>query len=93
MTTAAPFLSNENEPSSPSVSYIQSQKGKPMLVLNNYIFKLNKITTSLGARTKQAKTIAIQRCIDNLDKRYYDGLIDVMEYLNGLSFTVAKRKK
>ena len=24
---------------------------------------------------------------------YYDGLINVMEYLDGLSFTVAKRKK
>ncbi|CAF1482963.1 unnamed protein product [Rotaria sordida] len=46
MTTTAPFSSNENEPSSSSVSFIQSQKGKSMLVLNNYIFKLNKTTTS-----------------------------------------------
>ncbi|CAF3904870.1 unnamed protein product [Rotaria sordida] len=46
MTTTAPFSSNENEPSSSSVSFIQSQKGKPMLVLNNYIFKLNKTTIS-----------------------------------------------
>ncbi|CAF3799989.1 unnamed protein product [Rotaria sp. Silwood1] len=46
MTTTAPFSSNENEPSSSSVSFIQSQKGKPMLELNNCIFKLNKTTTS-----------------------------------------------
>jgi len=46
MTTASPFSSNENKPSSSSVSFIQSQKGKPMLVLNNYIFKLNKTTAS-----------------------------------------------
>jgi hypothetical protein len=47
----------------------------------------------LGARTKQLKTLSIQKRIDNLDKRYYDGLINVMEYLDGLSYTVAKRKK
>ncbi|CAF4036620.1 unnamed protein product [Rotaria magnacalcarata] len=52
-----------------------------------------QFSAGLGARAKQAKTIAIQRRIDCLDKRYYDGLINVMEYLNGLSFTVAKRKK
>jgi len=33
------------------------------------------------------------RRIDHLGQRYYDGLINVMEYLDGLSFTVAKRKK
>ncbi|CAF3029580.1 unnamed protein product [Rotaria socialis] len=47
----------------------------------------------LGARSKQAKTIAIQRHIDNLGQRYYDGVISAMEYLDGLSYTVAKRKK
>ncbi|CAF4262377.1 unnamed protein product, partial [Rotaria socialis] len=47
----------------------------------------------LGARPKQAKTIAIQRRIDNLGQRYYDGVISAMEYLDGLSYTVAKRKK
>ncbi|CAF2058936.1 unnamed protein product [Rotaria magnacalcarata] len=52
-----------------------------------------QFTAGLGARTKQVKTISIQRRIDNLDKRYYDDLIHVMEYLDGLSFTVAKRKK
>ena len=47
----------------------------------------------LGARTKQPKTIAIQRRIDNLGERYYEGLITAMEYLDNLSFVVAKRKK
>ena len=52
-----------------------------------------QINAGLGARSNQAKTIAMQRRIDNLDKRYYDGLIDVMQYLDDLLFTVAKRKK
>ena len=47
----------------------------------------------LGTRVKPAKTIAIQRRMDNLTERYYDGVIDAMEYLHGLSFLVAKRKK
>ncbi|CAF5173296.1 unnamed protein product, partial [Rotaria magnacalcarata] len=34
----------------------------------------------LGAKPKQAKTIAIQCCIDNLGQRYYDGVISAMEY-------------
>ncbi|CAF4356626.1 unnamed protein product, partial [Rotaria magnacalcarata] len=37
-----------------------------------------QFSAGLGARAKQAKTIAIQRRIDCLDKRYYDGLINVM---------------
>jgi hypothetical protein len=60
---------------------------------SRFYHMLIQFNAGLGARTKQAKTIAIQRRIDNLDKRYYDGLINVMEYLDGLSFTVAKRKK
>ncbi len=52
-----------------------------------------QFTAGLGARPKQAKTIAIQHRIDNLGIRYYDGVINVMEYLDGLSLVVAKRKK
>ncbi|CAF3785824.1 unnamed protein product [Rotaria magnacalcarata] len=37
----------------------------------------------LGARPKQAKTIAIQLRIDNLGQRYYDGVISAMENGNG----------
>ena len=40
-----------------------------------------------------ARTIVIQRRINNLDIRYYDRLITTVEYLDGLSFIVAKRKK
>jgi hypothetical protein len=36
----------ENRNSVPSISFIQSQKGKPLLVSNNYIYKLNKTTTT-----------------------------------------------
>ncbi|CAF5169528.1 unnamed protein product, partial [Rotaria magnacalcarata] len=40
----------------------------------------------LGTRSKQAKTVAIQRRINKLGERYYDGTINAMEYLDGLSF-------
>ncbi|CAF1004870.1 unnamed protein product [Rotaria sordida] len=52
-----------------------------------------QFSAGLGIRPKQAKTIATQRRIDNLGQRYYDGAISAMEYLDGLSFTVAKQKK
>ncbi|CAM4798434.1 unnamed protein product [Rotaria magnacalcarata] len=48
--------------------------------------------TCLGARPEHAKTIAIQRRIDNLGQRYYDGVISVMDYLDGLSYS-GKTKK
>ena len=47
----------------------------------------------LGARSKQLRTIAIQRRIHNLDMRRYDCLVTPIEYLDGLSFVVVKRKK
>ena len=31
---------------SPVISFINSNKGKPLLVANNYVFKLNKTTTT-----------------------------------------------
>ncbi|CAF2176777.1 unnamed protein product [Rotaria magnacalcarata] len=129
MATAVPSSEDETQSKSPTISFISSQKGKQLLIANEYIFKLNKTTTttkywkrvvnncsakihtdvnghlvkindedshpseketievrefrekpSLGARPKQAKTIAIQRRIDNLDQRYYDGVISAMEY-------------
>ncbi|CAF1323957.1 unnamed protein product [Rotaria sp. Silwood1] len=49
--------------------------------------------SGLGTRTQKAKTIAIQHRIENLTERYNDGLINVMEYLDGLSLVVAKKKK
>jgi len=47
----------------------------------------------LGTRPKQARTIAIQRRVDNLNMRYKHGLITPLKNLDGLSFVVAKRKK
>ncbi|CAF2089497.1 unnamed protein product [Rotaria magnacalcarata] len=142
MTTVVASSEDETQSKSPTISFINSQKGKQLLIANEYIFKLNKATTttkywkcvanscfakihtdlnghlvkindehshpseketievrefrekpSLGARPKQAKTIAIQRSIDNLGQRYYYGVISAMAYLDGLSYTVAKRKK
>ena len=47
MTTACSFLSSENHPPSRVISFIQSQKGKPFAyVPDEYIFKLNKTTTT-----------------------------------------------
>ena len=54
---------------------------------------LIQFNADLGRRTKQAITIAIQHRIDSLDKRYYDGLINVMEYLDEFPFTITKRNK
>ncbi|CAF1210351.1 unnamed protein product [Rotaria magnacalcarata] len=157
MATVVASSEDETQSKSPTISFINSQKGKQLLIANEYIFKLNKATTTtkywkcvanscfakihtdlnghlvkindehshpseketievrefrekpreenrfhhlriqfyagLGARPKQAKTIAIQRSIDNLGQRYYYGVISAMAYLDGLSYTVAKRKK
>ncbi len=41
--------------------------------------------TGLGTRSKQAKTFAIQHRIDKLGERYYDGAINTLAYLEGLS--------
>jgi hypothetical protein len=70
-------------------SFIKYLQGEESRFFHMYV----QFNAGLGPRAKQAKTIAIQRRIDNLDRRYYDGLITVMEYLDGLSYTVAKRKK
>ncbi|CAF2843341.1 unnamed protein product [Rotaria sp. Silwood2] len=46
MTTAASSSLYEKQPPSTVISFIQSQKGKPLLVLDKYLFKLNKPTTT-----------------------------------------------
>ena len=60
---------------------------------NRFHHMYAQFSVGLGSRSKQAKTIAIQRRIDNLGQRYYAGAISAMEYLEGLSFAVAKQKK
>ncbi len=70
-------------------SFIKFLKGEE----NRFHHMSIQFNAGLGTRPKQAKIIAIQRRMDNLTERYYDELISVMEYLDGLSFVVAKRKK
>jgi hypothetical protein len=52
-----------------------------------------QFNAGLAARAKQVTTIPIQNRVDTVDRRYYDGLIDVMEYLDGFSQVVATKKK
>ncbi|CAF4000286.1 unnamed protein product [Rotaria sordida] len=52
-----------------------------------------QFSSGLSTRTQKVKTIAIQHRIENLTERYNDGLIHVMEYLDGLSLVIAKKKK
>ena len=47
-----------------------------------------QFNAELGARPKQANTIAIQRRIDDLKGRYYECLMPPMEHLHALSFAV-----
>ncbi|CAF4208726.1 unnamed protein product, partial [Rotaria sordida] len=70
-------------------SFIKILQGEENRFHHMYV----QFSAGLGIRQKQAKTIAIQRRIDNLGQRYYDGAISAMEYLDALSFTVAKQKK
>ncbi|CAF2658677.1 unnamed protein product [Rotaria sp. Silwood2] len=70
-------------------SFIKLLQGEENRFHHMYV----QFMAGLGTRSKQAKTIAIQRRIDKLGERYYDGAINAMEYLDGLSFVVAKRKK
>ncbi|CAF5071445.1 unnamed protein product, partial [Rotaria magnacalcarata] len=46
MTTAASSSLDGKQPSSTVISFIQSQKRKPLLVSDKYLFKLNKSTTT-----------------------------------------------
>ncbi|CAF1666654.1 unnamed protein product [Rotaria magnacalcarata] len=46
ISTACSFLSGVNHSPSPVISFLKSQKGKPLLVSDEYIFKLNKATTT-----------------------------------------------
>ncbi|CAF2042089.1 unnamed protein product [Rotaria magnacalcarata] len=70
-------------------SFIKLLQGEENRFHHMYV----QFIAGLGTRSKQAKTVAIQRRIDKLGERYYDGTINTMEYLDGLSFIVTKRKK
>ncbi|CAF3192503.1 unnamed protein product [Rotaria socialis] len=46
MAEAFVTLTSEIQAKSPSISFINSNKGKPLLIADDYTFKLNKTTTS-----------------------------------------------
>ncbi|CAF3912057.1 unnamed protein product, partial [Rotaria sp. Silwood1] len=46
MSEAAGSLTEVIRPTSPNISFLNSNKGKPLLVANNYLFKLNKTTAT-----------------------------------------------
>ncbi|CAF2913231.1 unnamed protein product [Rotaria sp. Silwood2] len=46
MATVAASSTEEIQPKSPAISFINLQKGKPLLIANEYIFKSNKTTTT-----------------------------------------------
>ncbi|CAM4888715.1 unnamed protein product [Rotaria socialis] len=46
MATAVASSEDETQSKSPTISFINSQKGKQLLIANEYIFKLNKTTTT-----------------------------------------------
>ncbi|CAF1220693.1 unnamed protein product [Rotaria magnacalcarata] len=46
MTEAFVTLTSEIQAKSPAISFINPNKGKPLLVADDYTFKLNKTTTS-----------------------------------------------
>ena len=70
-------------------SFIKVLQGEENRFHHMYV----QFSAGLGSRPKQTKTIVIQHRIHNLEQRYYDGATSAMEYLKGLSFTVAKKKK
>ncbi|CAM4840208.1 unnamed protein product [Rotaria magnacalcarata] len=70
-------------------SFIKLLQGEENRFHHMYV----QFIAGLGTRSKQAKMVAIQRRINKLGERYYNGTINAMEYLDGLSFIVAKRKK
>ncbi|CAF2038586.1 unnamed protein product, partial [Rotaria magnacalcarata] len=70
-------------------SFIKLLQGEENRFHHMYV----QFIVGLGTRSKQAKMVAIQRRINKLGERYYNGTINAMEYLDGLSFIVAKRKK
>ncbi|CAF5005451.1 unnamed protein product [Rotaria socialis] len=46
MAAAVTSSEDETQSKSPTISFINSQKGKQLLIANEYIFKLNKTTTT-----------------------------------------------
>ncbi|CAF4200096.1 unnamed protein product [Rotaria sp. Silwood2] len=66
---------------SPAILFINSNKGKPLLIADGYVFKFVLII-EYKFRSK-TKIIAIQCRIDNLGERYYNHAINAMKCLDG----------
>ncbi|CAF5206891.1 unnamed protein product, partial [Rotaria magnacalcarata] len=47
MATTVASSEDESQSKSPTISFINSQNGKQLLIANEYIFKLNKTTTTI----------------------------------------------
>jgi len=54
---------------------------------------LNQFNAGLDPRRKQKKTRAIRDRIENLHQRYYEVVIDLIKYLDRLSYTAVKERK
>ena len=70
----ASSVCEENIQGSQSISFILSQKGKPLLVLNKHLFKLNKSTDS-----KQCWICTIKGCpakVHTKNSNVFDKMID-----------------
>ncbi len=73
MVAPASSSSDINQTLSPIISFIQSQKGKPLLIANEHIFKLNKTTTI----TKYRKC-TLNRCSAKIHKTLNGQLIKMI---------------
>jgi hypothetical protein len=80
---------------STSISFITSNKGKSILrVIEEVYFRQQMIHMKSGkSKTKSKKTRFMQDRLATLSSRFDNQEIDIQEYLQGLSFLVAKDVK
>ncbi len=65
------------------ISFATSNKGKPLLIYENYLFRCNKTT---------AKTKAFRMRFDTLHSRFAKKEINSKELFSGLSLLIGKKK-
>lgn len=80
MTSMTSSLCEENRQESQLISFIQSQKGKPLLVANKHIFKLNKSTEN-----KKYWICTIKGCIAKIHTGNNDEFIKAIDDHNHLA--------
>ena len=77
----------------PTYSFVNSNKGKSLLVVDDYVFQQQSLKFKAGSQQKKApKVLAMQKQIENLSTRFCNGEIDLAELLEGLSLLVASKK-